>query len=55
MNAQQAKAHNMSKWTDAKLAKEMAFSIPANDGGPECAAWMAALKAEAKRRGWDIQ
>lgn len=49
------KTPNMKKWTDAKLSKEIAFSIPANDGSPECLAWMVALKAEAKRRGWDIQ
>jgi hypothetical protein len=53
--AQQVKAPNMARWSDAKLSKEIAVSIPANDGSRESAEWMAALKAEAKRRGWDIQ
>lgn len=41
---------NMSRWSDAKLDKEMAFAIPASDGSPECVAWIAALSTEMQRR-----
>ena len=42
---------NMRRWTDAKLAKELAFAeafAPAKS--PEETAWLEAVRAEARRR-----
>jgi hypothetical protein len=43
----------MSRWTDAKLEKELAFAEAANEPGADAAAWLQAIRQEIARRDKD--
>lgn len=40
----------MTRWTDAKLDKEIAFAEAADEPGAEADEWLAHLRAERDRR-----
>ncbi len=41
----------MTRWTDAKIVKEIVFAETFAEPGAEAAGWLAALRSEAARRG----
>lgn len=40
----------MRRWSAEKLEKELTFAAMANDGSPECEAWLLRITKEIARR-----